>query len=389
MPLAVPYWSGETYRAAMRSIFTRNIVDGPALAELQSHLAARLGVADALLCGSGSLALEIALGSCGVGRGDEVVVPTFCCTAVAPPIVNLGAIPVFADVGEYLNLTAANVVDACTPTTKAVIVPHLFGNPAEIEEIEKIARAKNIAVIDDAAQAFGATIDGRPAGSFGDAGIISFGAEKVCSGIGGGVAVSHRKGRFAGARLRAPRSASTLREFASALIRRRWRRWTFPLDQFLAEKKEPDVPPAPYRHEGMANLSAAVALTVARAVDKNIAARRARIRIYRELLGNERCLQLNPHGPGSACLTQVVRIPSRRSGEDTAARVIDALRADGYEVQGSYMPIHLLPAYKRWARHPLPHAEEVWGDLVELPCEPGVSLRNAERIAATVLRTTR
>src|SRR5262249_19990749 len=176
----------------------RQIVSGPELGRLKSLILSRIEAADALLCGSGSLALAVALAACGVGHGDEVVIPSFCCTAVVPPILNLGAVPVFADVGAELNVTAANVEDAWTQKTKAVIVPHLFGNPADIEAIEKISRSRNIAVIDDAAQALGATINGRPAGSFGDVGIISFGAEKVCSGIGGGVAVSRREGLFAG-----------------------------------------------------------------------------------------------------------------------------------------------------------------------------------------------
>jgi perosamine synthetase len=385
--LAVPYWNGETHRAALRSILSGNIVAGLELGRLKSHILSRIGLSDALLSGTGSLALEIALASCGVGRGDEVVLPSFCCTAVVPPIMNLGAVPVFADVGDELNLTASTVDDALTPKTKAVIVPHLFGNPADIVSIEEIARPKNIAVMDDAAQALGATIDGRAAGSFGDAGILSFGAEKICSGIGGGVAVSRREGLFAGERLPAPGRASPLLKFASALIRRRWRRWTLPLDLLLPVKAEPDEPPASYRREGMANITAAVALSLIRTLDENIAARWARVRIYRELLGDEERLQLIPHGPGSACLTQVVRILPRRSGEDTAALVINALRADGYEVQGSYVPIHLIPAYERWARRSLPHSENVWGDLVELPCEPGVSMQDAELIAAIVLRT--
>ena len=386
MPLAVPYWNSETYRAALRSIASRQILSGPELGRLKSLVLSRIDAADALLCGSGSLALEVALAACGVGRGDEVVIPSFCCTAIVPPIVNVGAAPVFADVGEDLNITAGTVEDACTKKTKAVIVPHLFGNPADIEAIEKIARSRNIAVIDDAAQALGATRNGRAAGSFGDAGIFSFGAEKVCSGIGGGVAVSRREGLFAGMCLPPPRTASPMLQFVSTLIRRRWRRWTFPLDSLLPAEAEPDERPVSYRREGMANIAAAVALTLARALDENVAARRVRVWIYRELLGNEERLELISHRPGSACLTQVVRVLPRRTRDDPAVRVIDALRADGYEIQGSYVPIHLLPAYERWSRGPLPNAESAWGDLVELPCEPDISPDHIERIAVIVRR---
>ena len=151
-----------------------------------------------MLCGSGSLALEIALRACGVREGDEVIVPTFCCTSVIPPIVAVGARPVLADVGEELNITAETVEAALTKKTRAIVVPHLFGNPAGIHAIIDLVRGKNIRVIDDAAQALGATIDGRPVGAFGDLGILSFGSEKVCFGLGGGVVVSRQKENLKG-----------------------------------------------------------------------------------------------------------------------------------------------------------------------------------------------
>ena len=364
-------------------MLTGHVIHGEELAALESRLTREVGVDDPLLCGSGSLALEIVLAACGVGAGDEVIVPSFCCTAVMPPILNLGAVPVFADIGAELNMTAANVEAAATPETRAVIVPHLFGNPAEIAPIAELRRSKNIRVIDDAAQALGATIDGRPVGGFGDAGILSFGVEKICSGIGGGVALARNKEMFHKIDLPPPSPSSERRRFFSTLALRRWRRWTFPLDR---AKPEPDAPPISYRRAAMANLSAAVALSLVRNLHENIAARRERVRTYRELLNGLERLRLIPHGPGSACLAQVIRVIPKDRHDDPAARIVEALRVSGYEAQGSYVPIHLLAPYERWARQPLPHAEEIWGDLVELPCEPDVSIGNVERIAAIVKR---
>ena len=384
VPLAVPYWNNKTYQAAFDSILTGRVVEGPARGALKDSIIQKLSVAGALLCGSGSLALEVVLDACGVGPGDEVVIPTFCCTAVVPPILNLGAVPAFADVGDELNMTAENVETALTQRTRAVIVPHLFGNPAEIETICDLARAKDIRVIDDAAQALGATIDGRPVESFGDAGILSFGAEKVCFGIGGGVAISRNKEMFQNVYQQLPSALSEVRRFLSLLTLHRWRRWTFPFD---SAKPEPSASPIPYRREGMANLSAAVALSLVRNLDKNIAARRERVKMYRQQLEQHERLHLIPHRPGSACLAQVVRILPTSYDDDPATRVIDALRAGGHEVQGSYVPIHLLSPYGRWRRHFLPYAEKVWSDLVELPCEPDVSIEDVERIAAIVKQT--
>jgi dTDP-4-amino-4,6-dideoxygalactose transaminase len=327
----------------------------------------------------------MALRACGVGPGDEVIIPTFCCSAVVSPTVALGAVPVLADVGTELNMTAANVEPAVCKKTKAIIVPHLFGNPADIGSIVNLVKHRNIYVIDDAAQALGATIDGRPLGSFGDLGIISFGGEKVCSGLGGGALIVRNRDlavRIDGGGWAASSATVALRDCLSAFVWRRWRRWTRPLERVLTSGKEgPDTAPSAYRKVAMANLNAAVALSLLRTIPENIAARRARVRLYRELFGGDRRLELVPHRIGSACLTQVVRLMSRSRGDDSAVRVIETLARNGYEVQGSYVPIHLLPGYERCVWDRLSHAESIWSDLIELPCEPTVGMDHVKRIA--------
>ena len=387
VPLAVPYWSGATYRSIIRALLSVSVIAGPDLNRLQSWVSEMLGVEDAVLCGSGSLALEIALRACGVGRGDEVVIPAFCCTAEVPPVLAVGAVPVLADVGAELNMTAETVDAALTKKTKAVIVPHLFGNPADIGAIVDLVRGGNIRVIDDAAQALGATIEGQPVGGFGDVGILSFGSEKICSGLGGGVVVSRDKeilNRGVNTDLPRARLISMLRNLMSTLVCRRWRRWTLPLLSRVMSSAGPNAPPAAYRIESMANLNAAVAVSLMRTLRENIAARRARVDAYRELLGTEKGLALIPHRRGSACLTQVVRVLPRRRGEDSASEIVQALCRAGYEVQGSYVPIHTLSGYQQFVRRSLTHTERVWAELIELPCEPDVSFENVERIAAIV-----
>ena len=134
----------------------------------------------------------------------------------------------------------------------------------------------------------------------------------------------------------------------------------------------------------MANINAAVAVSLMQTLSENIAARRARVDAYRELLGTEKGLALIPHRRGSACLTQVVRVLPKRRGEDSASEIVQALCRAGYEIQGSYVPIHLLSGYQQFLREPLPHAERVWADLIELPCEPDVSFAHVEHIAAVL-----
>jgi dTDP-4-amino-4,6-dideoxygalactose transaminase len=389
VPLAVPYWNGATYRSVVQSFVAGNVIAGPELGKLKSAVIEMLGAADVFLCGSGSLALELALRACGVGRRDEVVIPTFCCTAVVSPIIAAGAVPVLADVGAELNVTAATVEPALSKKTKAIIVPHLFGNPADIGSIADLVKGRNIHVIDDAAQALGAAIDGRPVGSFGDVGIISFGREKICSGLGGGAVVVTNydlAARIADAGLSAPSGATALRSFLSTLIWHRWRRWSLPLQVAFSRSPQdgPDIPPSPYRKEPMANLNAAVALSLMQNLHENIASRRARVVAYQELLGGDERLQLIPQRNESACLTQVIRLMSSRRGEDLATRLIGALSNEGYEVQGSYVPIHLLPGYEQCVWDRLSDAERIWADLIELPCEPTVGLNHVKRIAEII-----
>ena len=157
----MPFWNHETQRNILRCLVSGQVVRGTDLVALRSSYSIYFGVDDVILCGSGSLALELALRTCHLDQGDEVIIPSFCCSTVVAPILAVGATPVLADVGSDLNLTAETVDAARTGRTRAVIVPHLFGNPANIEEIVELGDANNIVVIDDAAQALGATIDGR------------------------------------------------------------------------------------------------------------------------------------------------------------------------------------------------------------------------------------
>ena len=384
VPLAVPAWNPKTYREIVRAICSGQVVDGHALERLQSLISEALGDRSVFLCGSGSFALELALRACGVHHGDEVVIPTFCCSAVVPPILSLGATPVLADVDDELNVTAETVAAVVTRKTRVVIVPHLFGNPAEIQEIVELAHSRNLYVIDDAAQAFGASIDGQPVGSFGNFGILSFGNEKLCPSIGGGALVSRRNESFVHKSAPPITSATyvaTLRRCLSTLVWNRWNHWLAPVTNLRSSHRDPAAVPSPYNRESMANIYAAVAMTLVERLTENIAARRERVRMYQHLLGDQAQLKLIPHRAGSACLTQVVRILAQNRSRDPAAELVRVLCAQGYEVRGSYIPLHLIPGLSNCVWDRLPYADRIWSDLVELPCDTSVGFDELERIA--------
>jgi dTDP-4-amino-4,6-dideoxygalactose transaminase len=360
-------------------------VHGPDLDHLRRLLGEIFPERNVILCGSGTFALELALRGCNLQPGDEVVVPTFCCSTIMLPILKLGAVPVFADCGEELNMTPESINPVLTRRTRAIIVAHLFGNPAEIRPILDLVHDRNIRVIDDAAQAFGADIDSQFAGNFGAAGILSFGVEKVLSGVAGGALLAS-KDSSAVDEIQFPRATAgdAVRSFFSTLLRRRWRRLTGPVRDLLPRLSgsDPELPPPPYRQEQMANLHAAVVSGVLERWKPIVAARRVRVNAYDALLRSEERLQLISHQSGSACLSQVIRILPQNEREDLAARVIEVFGTAGYEIQGSYIPIHLLTPFREFARRRLRYVEAVWPDLIELPCDPDVNLTEIERIAA-------
>lgn len=136
---------------------------------------------------NGTLALELALRAHGIGPGDEVIVPARSFMASASCVVAVGARPVFADVDpECQGLTAATIAAAITGRTRAVIVVHLAGWPCPMDEIMVLAWRHGVRVIEDCAQAHGATLDSRPVGSFGDAAAFSFCTDKIISTGGEG-----------------------------------------------------------------------------------------------------------------------------------------------------------------------------------------------------------
>jgi dTDP-4-amino-4,6-dideoxygalactose transaminase len=131
----------------------------------------------------GRVGIEIALRAMQLNENDEVIIPSYICHTVLDAVLKAGTRPVFADVGPDLHLTPETVKKAITPKTKCVIVPHLFGNIAAIDKIEEMLKGTEIALIDDAAQSFGAKCSGRLVGTFGDCGIVSCGPGKRLQGL--------------------------------------------------------------------------------------------------------------------------------------------------------------------------------------------------------------
>lgn len=162
--------------AAMQSVVDSvAFINGPQVRSFEEAFAAFCGARHAIGVQSGTSALHLALMACGVGPGDEVIVPSMTFIATAEMIGRTGAHPVFVDVDpRTYNLDVGSFERAITPRTKAVIVVHLYGQPAEMDAILAVARRHGIRVIEDAAQAHGAEYRGRRAGGLADVATFSF-----------------------------------------------------------------------------------------------------------------------------------------------------------------------------------------------------------------------
>ena len=160
------------------------------LRQFEEHLAAFVGVKYAVGVNSGYHALHFALLAAGVGQGDEVVTVAHTFVATISAIVHAGATPVMVEVGDDFNMDVDRLEAAITSRTKAVICVHLNGRTCEMQRIRQIADTHGVAVIEDAAQALGATFDGQRAGSFGLAGCFSFYPFKILGGFGDGGALT-------------------------------------------------------------------------------------------------------------------------------------------------------------------------------------------------------
>ncbi len=142
---------------------------------------------------SGRSALLAILSSLNIKKGDEIIIQAFTCNAVINPILSLGAKPIFVDIDEKININPKKIEEKITSQTKAIIIQHTFGWPAEIKEIIKIAQENNLYLIEDVAHSLGAEYNREKIGTFGDVAFFSFGRDKIISSVFGGMAVSNNE----------------------------------------------------------------------------------------------------------------------------------------------------------------------------------------------------
>ena len=327
---------------------------GPEVEAFERELAAALGARDAVAVANGTEALQLGLTTLGVGPGDEVVTSPLSAAFTAFAILSAGARPVFADLDpKTLNVSPEAVARAVTPRTKAILPVHLYGHPADMDPILELARARGIAVLEDACQAIAATYKGRPVGTLCGLGALSFYPTKNLGGLGDGGALL----------VDDPDQAARLRLLRNGGQRDRYRHEVPGLNSRLDE------------------LQAAILRVGLRHLTGWTERRRALAAIYLGELG-EAPLSLPEEQAYASAVYHlfVVRHPRREA-------LRTALRERGVATLVHYpTPLHLQPAFASLGGRPgdLPVAERAAGEVLSLPLYPELTDAQAEAVAAAV-----
>jgi dTDP-4-amino-4,6-dideoxygalactose transaminase len=345
--------------AALGSVVEEQaFVLGPRVAVFESALAGFVGVKHAVGVKSGSDALLLALLSLGIGPGDEVVTTPFSFFATAGAILRTGAKPVFADVRpDTLALDPRAVRRVLRPQTRAILVVHLFGQPAELDELSGLAAERGIALVEDCAQALGATVRGRAVGTFGQLGCFSFHPSKPLGAFGDAGAVVTSDPVLFG-RLARLRTHGALK------------------------KNEHELPFG--GNHRLDALQAAVLSVKLPHLPRWLEARRAHASAYEEALGDVAGLALPPRIPGMESSFSVYTLRVKAGLRDALAR---HLRAAGIE-SAVYYPklLHLQRAFSDRGLGPgaLPVAEAAASDVLSIPIYPELSSANRELVIDAV-----
>ncbi len=191
IPLSAPDITEAEIEAVVAVLRSARLSLGPVTEQFEAAVAASASLPHAVAVSSGTAGLHLCIRALDIGEGDEVIVPSFTFIAAANAIRYERAVPVFVDIDpETLNIDPGKIEDAITPRTRALMVPHTFGLPADMDSILEIAERRGLQVIEDACEAIGAEHRGRKAGSMGHAGVFAFYPNKQITTGEGGVVVT-------------------------------------------------------------------------------------------------------------------------------------------------------------------------------------------------------
>lgn len=365
LPVMRPWLGVEEQSAAAEAIASGWVAQGPRVAAFEQAVGARLAAENAVALSSCTAALHLALVLLGVGPGDEVVVPSLSFIATANAVRYVGAAPVFADVdAATLNLSVETIGAVTSPRTRAVILVHQAGTPADLDAVHGLCDPAGIAVVEDAACAIGASYRGVPIGAGGDLVALSFHPRKIITTGEGGMLLT-ASGELAS-------RARRLREHGmSVSAAERHAGLGLVHEQYLETGFN-------YR---MTDIQAAVGLVQLTRLDEIVQRRRDLAEGYRERLAHLPGLGLpaDPPWGRSNFQSYVVTLPdgfpvSRDELLDRYVRV-------GISPRRGIMAAHLEPAYEGERHHPLPVTERLSRQSLVLPLFHHLTTQDQDRVA--------
>lgn len=355
-----PHAQYEAHRAAIEAAIKRVLesgryILGEEVTAFEREFASYTGVRHAVGVGSGTEALHLALAACGIGEGDEVITVAHTAVATVTAIELAGATPVFVDIEpDYFTLDPEKLEAAITPKTKAIVPVHIYGQPADLGAILTIAERCGLRVIEDCAQAHGATYRERRAGAWGDIGCFSFYPTKNLGAIGDAGAITTDDSELAD-RVRYLREYGWVERNVSSVSG-----WNSRLDE----------------------LQAAILRVKLQFLDEDNNRRREIAALYDELLADSDLIL--PQRREDA--THVFHLYVVRSaGRD---ELLAQLRAKEIAPAIHYpVPVHLQPAYRgRLAARDLANTERAAREILSLPIYPELTDAEVEKVAAACER---
>jgi len=364
IPVMRPALGEEEAQAAADAVRSGWVAQGPRVAQFEQAFASRVGAGYGVAVSSCTTALHLALVGVGVERGDEVVVPSLSFIATANVVVHAGATPVFADVDRHTgNLTLETVAPVLTPRTRAVIVVHQGGVPADTDPIRKVLEPRGIAVVEDAACAIGSTYHSRPVGAGSRVAAWSFHPRKVLTtGEGGMLTVDDAANASRLRRLRehGMSVSAAERHAASGVV----------LEEYLEVGFN-------YR---MTDVQAAIGLVQLTRLDALVAERRRLAARYQAMLRDLDGVRVVCDPPHGTTNYQSFWILLSDDFPVSRNQLLHHLADNGISARRGIMAAHLEPAYADLPSRSLPVTEQMTRNSLILPLFPGMTEAEQDRV---------
>jgi dTDP-4-amino-4,6-dideoxygalactose transaminase len=353
IPISKPYIGDAEKQAVLQVLESGMLVQGPRVAALEEAFAAVCGVRYAIAVSSGTAALHIALMAHEIGPGDEVITTPFTFIASVNCILYVGARPVFVDIEEdTFNINPTLIEQAITPRTRAILPVHLYGYPCDMGAILDIARRHNLIVIEDAAQAIGATYDGKIVGSFGTGCFSLYATKNIMSGEGGMITTNDEN------------LAQCCRMLRNHGMQRRY------YHDILGYNLR------------MSDLHAAIGLTQIARLEEFTARRRANAAYLTQHIRSVITPQVRP-GYGHVWHQYTVRLDGGRDRDAAVQRLNEAGIGTGiFYPLPAYQQAHLVQ--RGLGNVSLPVVEQVAREVISLPVHPQLSQADLDRIVDEV-----